>query len=213
MTSPLADEEELLRLVEAGLSQARIAETKGVTKQAVAQRLTALEPVLQERGLVVATERKRRGQWVPWKLGNTQWRYHIAMKMLRLLGRRYDGPPLSEDEERQLQRFLDKLDNMTQFPDTGGRGVVHYRGPDVGVRIVRRRPWDRGYVRWPEETPDTRPMPPELVLPDEPYTDEHELKLWALTDLSREERHERILALRQDRSDRRRRGESPRKVS
>jgi hypothetical protein len=42
----------------------------------------------------------------------------------------------------------------------GGRGVVTYRGPDIGVRIVPRRPWDRGYVRWPEDVPDTRPVPP-----------------------------------------------------
>ena len=87
---------------------------------------------------------------------------------------------------------------MPQLP--GGRGVVTYRGPDIGFRIIPRLPWDRGYIRWPEDMPDTRPLPPELVLPDEPYTDPHELKLWRLTDLLPEERHERILALRRARS-------------
>jgi hypothetical protein len=165
MSSPLADEEELLRLVQQGLSQTRIAEAKGVSKQAVYQRLTALAPVIAERGLTVHTERQSRGQWVPWKLGSTRWRHHLAMKMLRLLGRRYDGPPLSADEERQLQVFLDKLDNMSNIK--GGRGVVTYRGPEIGVRIVPRLPGDRGYVRWPEDVPDTRPVPPALILPDE----------------------------------------------
>jgi biotin operon repressor len=200
MTSPLADEEELLRLVQEGLSQSRIAEAKGVSRQAVAQRLSALEPKLQARGLEVHRERQRRGQWVPWKLGTTHWRHHIAMKMLRQLGRRYEGPPLREDEARQLQAFLDKLDNMPKLP--GGRGVVTYRGPDIGVRIVAREPWDRGYVRWPDDIPDTRTLPPDLVMPDEPYTDPHELEIWRLTDLSKEERHERILELRAKRAKR-----------
>lgn len=200
MGSPLADEEELLRLVQEGLSQSKIAKVKGVTRQAVALRLRTLEPVLKERNLVVHRDRQSRGQWVPWTLGSTRWRYHIAMKMLRLLGRRFDGPPLSEDQERQLQAFLDKLDNMPQL--SSGRGVITFRGPDVGVRIVARRPWDRGYIRWPEGEPDSRPLPPDLVLPDEPYTDPHELRIWALTDLTPEERHERILRLREGRAKR-----------
>jgi hypothetical protein len=200
MTSPLADEEELLRLVQLGLSQSRIAEAKGVSRQAVAQRLDALAPKMQARGLEVHRERQRRGQWAPWKLGTTHWRHHITVKMLRLLGRRYDGPPLREDEERQLQAFLDKLDNYPPFD--GGRGVVIYRGPEQGFRITRRLPWDRGYVRWPEDIPDTRRMPPELVMPDEPYTDPHELEIWGLTDLSKDERHERILELRAKRAKR-----------
>jgi transcriptional regulator with XRE-family HTH domain len=201
MRSPLADEEELLRLVQAGLSQAKIAEAKGVSRQAVGQRLKALEPRLHELGIEVQRERQSRSQWVPWRLGTSRWRHHITMKMLRLLGRRFDGPELTEDEDRQLQAFLDKLDRMPQL--RGGRGVVTYRGPDIGIRIVARDPWDRGYVRWPADVPDTRPMPPELVMPDEPYTDPHELKLWALTDLPREERHARILVLRSERAARR----------
>lgn len=199
MTSPLADEEELLRLVMQGLSQSRIAEVKGVSRQAVAQRLDALAPKIEARGLEVHRERQRRGQWVPWKLGSTHWRHHIAMKMLRLLGRRYEGPPLREDEERQLQAFLDKLDSMATLP--GGRGVVTYRGPDIGVRIVARQPGDRGYVRWPEGVPDTRRVPPELFMPDE-YTEPAELEIWRLTDLSELERYERIMALRARRAKR-----------
>lgn len=167
MSSPLADEEELLRLVQAGLTQAKIAERKGVSRQAVAQRLEALAPVLAEQGIAVRRARPSRKQWVPWHLGQTQWRYHFTVKMLTLLARRYDGPPLSEAEERQLNSFLDYLDNKPQFASGGGRGVVTYRGPEVGMRIVRRQAGDRGYIRWPEDVPDTRPLPPELVLPDD----------------------------------------------
>jgi hypothetical protein len=198
MTSPLADEEELLRLIMEGLSQKKIAEMKGVSKQAVGQRLSRLRPVLEERGIEIHKDRRRLSLWVPWTIGETRWRYHHTVKMLRLLGRKYDGPKLDEAEERQLQRFLKKLDNMPSLPS--GRGVVTYRGPDIGPRIVDRLPWDRGYVRWPDDRPDERALPPDLVLPDEPYEDPHELRIWKLTDLTKEERHARIVALRATRS-------------
>lgn len=195
--SPLADEEELLRLIEAGLSQKRIAEAKHVSQEAVRQRLKALQPVLAERGLSVHRERQSRQLWVPWKLPD-KWRFTLPVKRLKLLGRTIDGPALDETEERLLQAFLDKLDHYEPFD--GGRGVVAYQGDEVGFRIVPRKPWDRGYIRWPEGAPDTRPLPPELVLPDEPYTDAKELSIWKLTDLTPEERHERIMSMRRRRT-------------
>jgi hypothetical protein len=197
MTSPLADEEELLRLIMEGLSQKRIAEMKGVSKQAVGRRLATLRPVLEERGIEVHKDRRRLDLWVPWTLGSTRWRYHHLVKMLRLLGRSYEGPALDEAEKRQLKRFLAKLDNVAT---ASGRGVVTYRGEDIGPRIVDRLPWDRGYIRWPDDREDTRALPPDLVLPDEPYTDAQELRIWKLTDLTKEERHARIMALRATRS-------------
>ncbi len=201
MRNPLADEEELLRLVTAGRSQSEIAEYKGVSREAVRQRLAKLRPIMEARGIVVHDGRGiRRDKWIPWSSMPERWRQNIAIKRLRLLGRSYDGPPLSEDEQRYLAAFLDKLDHYPPFGN--GRGVVDYQGPEVGVRIVHRRPWDRGYVRWPDDVPDERPLPPKLVMPDEGipielYEDERFAKLWALTDLSLEERYARVLDMRQ----------------
>lgn len=196
MTSPLADEEELLRLVTEGLSQTKIAERKGVTREAVRQRLVALRPEMERRGIEIHSDRGiRRNMWVPWRLGTTRWRYHYTTKMLKLLGRTYDGPPLTESEQRQLDRFTQEMDSLPKL--TTGRGVVTYRGPDIGMRVVARLPWDRGYVRWPDAVPDTRPLPPELVLPDEPYTDPAELEIWKLTELPKEERHKLIVEHRE----------------
>jgi hypothetical protein len=198
MKSPLADEEELLRLVTEGRSQTEIAESKGVSREAVRQRLVKLRPLMEARGIVVHDGRGiRRNQWIPWPSMPEVWRQNIAIKRLRLLGRSFDGPPLSEEEQRYLDAFLDRLDHYPPFD--GGRGVVDYAGPDAGIRIVRRRPWDRGYVRWPEDVPDTRPLPPERVLPDEPYTDPVELRIWKLTDLTPEQRHAEIEAVRKSR--------------
>lgn len=199
MTSPLADEEELLRLVMEGLTPSRIAERKNVSRQAVAKRLKVLAPKIETMGIEVQNgQGQSRRNWVPWTLGATKWRYHHTMKMLRLLGRSFDGPELTQQEARQLRSFLDRLDDMDELP--GGRGVVTFRGQDIGVKIVRRQPWDRGYVRWPESVLDTRPMPPELVMPDEPITEPLELRIWALTDLPLEERHARILKMRAGRT-------------
>jgi hypothetical protein len=196
MSSPLADEEELLRLVTEGKSQSSIAEMKGVSREAVRQRLVKLRPLMEARGIVVHDGRGiRRDKWIPWSSMPERWRQSLPIKRLRLLGRTFDGPPLSEDEQRYLAAFLDKLDHFPPFG--GGRGVVDYQGPEVGVRIVRRRPWDRGYVRWPEGVPDTRPLPPELTLPDEPYTDPGELAIWRETALSPEERHALITQSRE----------------
>src|SRR5690349_18439662 len=136
MTSPLADEEELLRLVMEGLSQSKIAERKGVSRQAVAQRLSTPEvrAKMAERGVVVHSGRPTLSwYWVPWKLGTSRWRYHHITKMLRLLGRSIEGPKLSESEERRLKTFLDELDSMDKLPS--GRGVVTYRGEDIGYRV------------------------------------------------------------------------------
>jgi len=201
MTSPLADEEELLRLVADGLSQVQIARVKNVSKQAVARRLKNLAPLMEARGIQLSYSRQPKwGDWIPWPLGQTHWRNHYVIKMLRLLGRKFEGRALDESEQARLDRFIAALDDMPELP--GGRGVVTYRGPDEGVRIVPRRPWDRGYIRWPEGVEDTRLMPPKLVMPDEPYMDEHELKIAALTDLPASERHARIIRLREARSNR-----------
>lgn len=166
MTSPLADEEELLRLVMEGLSQSKIAERKGTSRQAVQQRLEALRPEMEARGIVVHSGRPSLSwYWVPWKLGTSRWRYHHITKMLRLLGRSVEGPALSESDERRLNTFLQELDSMEKLPS--GRGVVTYRGEDIGYRIVDRKPGDRGYIRWPEGVEDTRPVSPKLRMPDD----------------------------------------------
>jgi hypothetical protein len=196
-TNPLADEEELLRLVMEGLSQAKIAERKGVSRQAVSQRLDALRPVMEERGITVKSGRPTLSPyWVPWNLGRSRWRYHHITKMLRLLGRSIEGPALSEGEERRLRSFLSELDSMEKLPS--GRGVVVYRGEDVGFRIIDRRPYDRGYVRWPDDIEDDRPLPPKLVMPDEGidlklYEDPQFAEIWAKTELPLEERLDWVL--------------------
>jgi Predicted transcriptional regulator len=169
MTSPLADEEELLRLVMEGLSQSKIAERKGVSRQAVAQRLSTPEvrAKMAERGVVVHSGRPTLSwYWVPWKLGTTRWRYHHITKMLRLLGRSVEGPAPNESDERRLRTFLGELDSMEKLPS--GRGVVTYRGEDIGYRVINRQPGDRGYIRWPEGVEDTRPPSPVLRMPDDP---------------------------------------------
>lgn len=198
MTGPLSDEEELLRLVVEGLSASKIAERKQVSRQAVSQRLDALRPVLDERGITVKSGRPTLSPyWVPWHLGRSRWRYHYITKMLRLLGRSVEGPPLSDSDKRRLSMFVTEMDSMDKLPS--GRGVAAYRGEANGFEVVDRKPWDRGYLRWPEDQPDTRPLPPELTMPDEPYTDPSEIRLWRLTSLTPEERHARIVKMREGR--------------
>ena len=132
----LPNADKLLEMVQSGMTHAEIAEwVERDTGHHVTR--AAVSVALSRAGL---TEEKRRyGQEIPWRLQGKDLK-HYAIRMLRLLGKRRAGDPLTEEETSRLDSWLAKLDE---------EGVVVAYCADQVPRII--------YV--PREPADPKDVP------------------------------------------------------
>lgn len=138
---PTIDTETLTKYIDKGLTYEQMAEewfkTHGTRRQPVSFAAAAAR-----RGLKGPRARPRYENEIPWRLRAAHGTAFEA-RMLRLLGRRNAGVEMSGEDNKRLDSFLRKLDNMS--------AVVHYDPEtDRGFFFVAREPQDGdGYVRRP----------------------------------------------------------------
>lgn len=118
---------ELRRYLERGLSQSKIAaEYEKDTGIRVSR--SAIGMAIARYGLKSSRDAPRYEDMLPWQIA-PEHKMHKIARLLRLEGRRREGNPLSEEELRWLEGFVDDLNESGE--------VVDYH-PSVGfVRLKR----------------------------------------------------------------------------
>lgn len=135
---------ELLKLVEAGLTHQQIADRIAEETGVLVSRST-VSVALSRAGL--ARDAMRYKDELPWKVKGSHLTQYPA-RMLRLLGRRRAGMKLTDDEADRLEAWLEAIEEkglvVAYVPD--GDGFIYVDADEVddkpnGVPI-RRRPID-----------------------------------------------------------------------
>lgn len=133
--------QELRRLVEAGLTHSQIVDHIRATSGLIVSR-SAVSSALSRAGLTVETPRYKAE--IPWRVRGEHLTQYPA-RMLRLLGRKRAGQPLTDEEQGRVDGWLTALaDNgwvVAYVPD--GQGFIYVIADEVddgrgGVPIRRR---------------------------------------------------------------------------
>lgn len=127
------------QLHEEGLTNKEIGDKYGVTSEAVRR-------VLKAEGLTAGRQRSDHSYYVPWRL-RADHAHDVLAKRLRSYSKRQQGAPLSEDEERKLQNWIEFMDGANPY---GLPLSVHYNRMDPeGFWLEPRQPGDRDYISPP----------------------------------------------------------------
>jgi hypothetical protein len=133
----LPDKTKLRSLVDAGLTHQQIADWINENMGLDVKRST-IASAISRAGLSEATARYK--EELPWRVRQEHLK-HYAPRMLRLLGRRRAGLPLTEDQNQRLDSWINQLKSdsavVVYIPDT--EEGFHYVGgtwdhPDVPIR-------------------------------------------------------------------------------
>lgn len=133
--------DDLLKLVEAGVTRKEIAQKYGVTPEAVRQALDKAGAPRPE------TTRLSHAHYMPWRI-RADHTHSILAKRLRLLSRHRQGVGLSANEQRQLDEWVAFMEGGNKW---GVPLSVHYDFRDQdGFWLEPRRPGDRDFISPPK---------------------------------------------------------------
>lgn len=138
----------LLAMVESGMTHQQIADHVAATTGVKVSR-AAVSLALSRAG-VTANQRSYKDV-VPWRVAE-QFQDKYPVRMLRLLGRRRRGEPLSEDQVKRLDSWLGQLeaeDLVVAYAPSTPTGLIY---------VVADEPGDR---------PDGIPIRPRQIRPEE----------------------------------------------
>lgn len=115
---------------------------RGMTHQQIADLITKESGVPVARSTVSAalsraglTTRVRYDEVIPWKRIKTEHNHHYALTMLRLEARLRAGQELTEDQQKRLDSWKQRLADEDAV-------VVYLPNTDEGFFYVRRKPSD-----------------------------------------------------------------------
>lgn len=129
----------LQKYVERGMTHQQIADL--ITKESgVPVARSTVSAALSRAGL---TNRVRYDEVIPWKPIKSEHNHHYALTMLRLEARKRAGLELTEEQERRLSSWKQRLDDENAL-------VVYLPDTDEGFFYVRRKPTDgASLIRYP----------------------------------------------------------------
>ena len=132
--------EVLLALVNEGLSNTQIGARYGASGEAVRQQLK-MHGIIRDHG------RTMHGEYMPWRVRSNH-QNHILAKRLRAYSKRQQGTPLTEDEEKLLDQWIEYMSGANP---TGAPLAVHYDINDAdGFWLELQVPGDHDFIHPPE---------------------------------------------------------------
>lgn len=129
----------LRRYVERGMTHQQIADL--ITKETgIPIARSTISAALSRAGL---TQRVRYDEVIPWNPIKAIHNRHYALTMLRLEARRLASIPLTEEQEKRLAAWKEKLDSENAV-------VVYLPNTEDGFFYVKKKPSEKGkLIRFP----------------------------------------------------------------